>query len=200
MPEQPLSGAAQTPLQSYESFLGGYAFRQPSEKTFIDKLLSRREVESLQQLIQKDDLTRSDLLKLLYMLTGAELKLSNLGDYDRYLLGKYFTWIRDLVKVAEFLYDYESKIDSYRFSKEGSAEIKETLAAVKNMMLHDVKFGADIFLFLTRSSMGLSALAFDTLSKGRYEYEYTGAGYPGSSPQQPVGPTKSSSWNPFKRS
>jgi hypothetical protein len=189
---------AATPMptdQSYESMLGQYAFRAPSEKTFIDKLLSRKEVDALQNLIEKPDLTRQDLLKLLYMLTGAELKLSNLGDYDRYLLGKYFTWVRDLVKVAEFLYDYISQIDSYKFSPEGTQEIKDTLEAVKKMMLHDVKFSADIFLFLTRSSMGLSALAFDTLSKGRYEYEYSG--YP-TTPAASVGPQKSS-WNPFKR-
>jgi hypothetical protein len=40
------------------------------------------------------------------------------------------------------------------------------------MYLHDVKFSADIFLFLTRSSMAISGIAFDVLSKSRFEYEY----------------------------
>jgi len=192
MPEQqPIQ--PQQPQQSYESWLGQYAFRQPLERTFIDKLLSRKEVEELQNLIMKDDLTRKDLLKLLYMLTGAELKLANLSEYDRYILGKYFTWVRDLVKVAEFLYDYEIQIDTYNFSEEGKQEIKDTLVAIKKMYLHDVKFSADIFLFLTRSSMAISGIAFDVLSKSRFEYEYGNVGIV----EAPV-PSKGGVW-PFKR-
>jgi len=185
-----------TPTPSYEQWLGNYAFKQPMEKTFVDKLLSRKEVMELQNLIMKEDLTRQDLLKLLYMLTSAELKLSNLGEYDRYLLGKYFTWVRDLVKVAEFLYDYVDQIEKgkVKFSDEGKKEILDTLDQVKKMFLHDVKFSADIFLFLTRSSLALTGIAFDTLSKQRFEYEYGGQ-YPLTQPQQP----SSKGWNPFSR-
>ena len=193
-PQQPIQPTQ--PTSDYERWLGQYAFRQPMEKTFIDKLLSRREVTELQNLIMKEDLTRRDLLKLLYMLTSAELKLSNLGEYDRYLLGKYFTWVRDLVKVAEFLYDYVDQIeqDKVKFSAEGKKEILDTLDQVKKMFLHDVKFSADIFLFLTRSSLALTGIAFDTLSKQRFEYEYGGQ-YPNLPQPQP----SSRGWNPFKR-
>lgn len=195
-PQQNVAAQTTVPLP-YEQWLSQYAYKAPSERTFIDKLLSRKEVFELQQLIQKEDLTRSELLKLLYMLTATELKLANLGEYDRYLLGKYFTWVRDLVKVAEFLYDYESQVESFDgFTDEGKKEIKETLDAIKKMMLHDVKFSVDIFLFLIRSSLGLTALGFDTLSKARYEYEY-GSGYPGV--VQPTATPQSSRWNPFKR-
>lgn len=185
-----------TSTPNYEQWLGQYAFRQPMEKSFIDKILSRKEVTELQNLIMKEDLTRRDLLKLLYMLTSAELKLSNLGEYDRYLLGKYFTWVRDLVKVAEFLYDYvdQIKTDKVKFSNEGKEEILDTLEQVKKMFLHDVKFSADIFLFLTRSSLALTGIAFDTLSKQRFEYEYGGQP-PLMQPQQPA----SRGWNPFRR-
>jgi hypothetical protein len=186
----------QTP-SSYESWLSQTAFRQPQEKSFIDKLLGRKEVYALEQLMKKEELTRSELLDMLYMLTSVELKLANLGEYDRYLLGKYFTWVRDFVALAEFLYDYQSEINNCKFSPEAKKDIEDTLKAIQKTIIHDVKFSVDIYLFLIRSTMGLTAMAFDTLSKGRYEYEYSGSsGYPIQQPQQP---SKGSWLNPFKR-
>lgn len=158
---------------NYEDALGGKAFRSESDKTYIDKLLGRKEVDQLKRLIEKDELDRSDLLRLLYLLTGGELKIVNLTEWDRYLLGKYYTWIRDLVKVAEFLYDYEDNVKTgivkFGVHKE---EIGDGLKSIKKMVLHDVKFSVDIYLFLTRSTLSLSGAAFDRLSKSRYEYEY----------------------------
>jgi len=164
-------------FRPFEKTLWYHAFRPPAERAFSDKLLSKEEVKKLQELIKKDNLTRQELLELLYLLTGVELKLANLTEYDRYLLGKYFAWVRDLVKLAEFLYDYIEKIEGNKFKKYGET-IKETLEAIKKMILHDVKFGVDIYLFLLRSTLGIEAFAFDSLSKQRYEYEYA--------PYQPV--------------
>lgn len=155
----------------FENILSQKLHTQTQEKTFIDKLLGRKEAERLRELIKKDDLTREELLELLYMLSNIELKLTNLTEYDRYLLGKYFTWIRDLTKLAEFLYDYEQQIEKFNFKKYKN-EIKEMLDQIKKMILHDVKFSVDVFLFLSRSTLGLKAFAFDSLSKSRFEYEY----------------------------
>ncbi len=155
----------------FEKLLSQKLHAQQTEKTFIDKLLGRREAERLRELIKKDDLTREELLELLYMLTNIELKLTNLQEYDRYLLGKYFTWVRDLTKLAEFLYDYEQQLEKFNFKKY-KQEIKEILDQIKKMMLHDVKFSVDVFLFLSRSTLGLEAFAFDSLSKSRFEYQY----------------------------
>jgi hypothetical protein len=181
---------------SYESWLGKSAFRQPQEKSFIDKLLGRKEVYALEQLMKKEDLTRSELLDMLYMLTSVELKLANLGEYDRYLLGKYFTWVRDFVALAEFLYDYQSEIKNCNFTPEAKKDIEDTLKAIQKTILHDVKFSVDIYLYLIRSTMGLTAFAFDSLSRQRFEYEYSG-NY--GAIQQPQQPSKGSWLNPFKR-
>jgi len=155
----------------FENLLSQKLHTQQTEKTFIDKLLGRKEAERLRELIKKDDLTREELLELLYMLSNIELKLTNLTEYDRYLLGKYFTWVRDLTKLAEFLYDYEQQFEKFDFKKH-KEKIKNTLDQIKKMVLHDVKFGVDVFLFLARSTLGLNAFAFDSLSKSRFEYEY----------------------------
>jgi hypothetical protein len=170
---------------SFESQLGSKVFKSIQDKSYIDKLLGKKELEAIRILIKTDDMTRSELLELLYMLTSVELKLSNLNEYDRYLMGKYFTWVRDLVKLAEFLYDYEDQLNQGKLgfkNKETEADIKETLTAIKKMLLHDVKFSVDIFLYLIRSTSGVGAAAFDTLSKSRFEYEY--GNYPNQQVQQ----------------
>lgn len=163
------------------------------ERTFIDKIMSRKEVQEITNLIMKDDLTRSDLMRLLNLLTANELKLANLGEYTTYLLGKYYTWVCDLGKVAEFLYEYEAKISTYGFSPEGTKEISDILSETKKLMLRDVKFAVNIFLYIVRSSLALSALAFDTLSKQRYEYEYGNWPMPAMAPAE-----KSKSIWPFR--
>lgn len=187
--------------KTFEDLLGQAAYRGNTEKAFTDKLLGRQDAEKLRDLIRKDDLTRSELLELLYLVCGVELKLVNFDERDRYILGKYYTWIRDLVKLAEFMYDYEIYLntaesiisapaknysqlsaDDALFSKYGDLtahlDIKEieylrvNMKSIKQMTLHNIKFSVDIFLFLTRSTLSLSGVGFDTLSKSRFEYSY----------------------------
>ena len=132
----------------------------------------------------KEDLTRRELLGMLYSFTSSEIKLANMNSRDRYVTGKYFVWVRELVKIAEFLYDYEESLKNFgnKFNKEDLKVIKEALIGIKKMVLHDVKFAVDVYLYLTRSTLSLDAVAFDTLSKSRYEYEYA--------PPAPVDKTK----------
>lgn len=182
----------EAPKMNYEDALGSRAFKSSADRTFIDKVLGRKEVEQLKELVEKEDLTRSDLLKLLYMLTGAELKIVNLSEWDRYLLGKYYTWIRDLVKVGEFLYDYEDNIKKGKVTfTQHKEEIDEGILSIKKMLLHDIKFSVDIYLYLTRSTLSLNGAAFDNLTKNRYEYEY--GNYPGQA-VTPIEAEKPKSW------
>lgn len=145
-------------------------YGQNPEKTYVDKLLDRKDVEKLEQLMMKEDLTREDLLKLLYMLSGIEIKLANLSEWDRYILGKYFTWIREFVKISEFLFDYMEKLDKEQFPKDG--QVMQTLEEVKKMQLHDVKFSVDVFLYIARSTLSIKGAAFDSLSTNRFDYQY----------------------------
>jgi len=159
------------------------AFGSESEKTYIDKVLGRREGEQIKILIKKDTLTRGDLLDLLHLLTSAEIKLANLDDQDRYILGKFFVWIREMVKIAEFYYDYKDDLnnsdakkicfaDEGCLTKEGKEEILRNIASNQHMIEHNIKYLCDIFLYIARSSVSLEALGFDTLTKARYEYGY----------------------------
>ena len=153
---------------SYEKTLSRYVFSQQSEKTWIDKILDRQDVEKIRDLMKKEDLGREELLELLYLLAGNELKLVNLGDWDRYLLGKYFAWIRDFVSVAELIFDYLEDLNKENYDE----ETKKAIDNVKKHTLHAVKFNVDVYFYLMRSTLSISGAAFDTLTKSRFEYAY----------------------------
>lgn len=186
MPPMPMNAAMPSVAVPFENYLEMNTFRRNSEKTHVDKLLGREEVERLKEIIKKADPTREELLELLNLLTGIEQKLVNYSDYDRYILGKYFTWIRDLVKICEFLYDYEDRIKKENYF-EGSPHkkvIMDTLTEIKKMQLHNTKFSIDVFLFLSRSTMSLEMVGFGGLSTQSYKYDYGQNPYSLPMPQQ----------------
>src|SRR6056297_2048732 len=97
-------------MEAVEQAIGNSILNSSGEKTFIDKLLGKNDVERVRELVRKEKLTREELLELLYSLTGTEMKLLNLGTWDRYVILKYFVWIRDFVKNIEIMYDYQEKV------------------------------------------------------------------------------------------
>lgn len=157
-----------------ERQLGSYLYSGTAEKTYIDKLTAKGEVEEIKQLMQQEDLTRNDLLRILYLLAANEIKLVNFGDWERYLLGKYYAWIRDFVASAEILYDYKEAIEKKDSDIKVNEFTKRMLENIRVKMLHNIKFLCDVYLYLSRSTLSLGATAFDTISKNRYEYAYPG--------------------------
>jgi len=160
-----------------EDFIHRNVYEETREKTFVDKVLNREEAKRLQELTKKEDLNRSELLELLYLLAGIELKLVNFDPYDRYLLGKFFAWIRDFVATTEILFDYIADLKEMEQKATGreKKELKEMiniLERIKKLDLHNVKFLADIYMYLCRSTLSIDASAFDTLTTSRFEYHY----------------------------
>lgn len=165
--------------ENYEKSLQQSMFRGKNEKTFIDKILSNKQSEELKTLMEKEDLTRSELLKLLYMLTETEIKLLNFNEYDRYLLGKYLVWIREVVHIAEFFHEFkvnfEEMVKAGKYKTHGE-NIKDMLDSINSMILHGVKFQANIYLYLMRSTLSIGAKAFSDIGTNKYEYEYNQKG------------------------
>jgi len=159
-------------MQPYniETRLGHLLYSQNTEKSFIDKVLAKNDVEKIKDLMKKEKLERTDLLELLYMLPSIEIKLVNMGEWERYLLGKFFSWIRDFVASAELLYDYLDKIDTGEIKV--TEKTKKALENTQKLILHDIKFLVDVFFYLARSTLSLGATGFDTLTKSRFEYYY----------------------------
>ena len=173
-----IEGEEDTGQQPWEDHLHGMTYQPSFEKTYIDKILNREDAKRLQTLMKKEKLTRSDLLEILYLLAGVETKLINLGDWDRYYLGKYFAWIRDFISKAELVYEYidnlDEMIENSRDDNEKKIllETREMMSIVQQHDLHNSKFLVDVFLFLARSTLSIGATAFDTLSTSRFEYMY----------------------------
>lgn len=97
----------------FEEQLSKSILSGPGDRTFIDKVLSKDDIEAIKTLMMKDRLSRSELLELLYRIASTESKLINLGEWDRYLILKFYVWIREFVKVAEQLYDYKENIEVF---------------------------------------------------------------------------------------
>ena len=135
-------------------------YRTNRENARTDKLLAKEDIGKIEMLIRKDRLELSDLRNLVYLLAGAE---------DRILIGKFLTWIRDLIAI----YEVRIKNNVILRAKEGTT--RETLLAIKTIsQMYDeyIKYLAALFLYGTRSSLSLGATAFSSLNTEKYEYEY----------------------------
>lgn len=161
----------QQPQQNYNPQYSSMLYGGGQDKTFVEKVLAKEEVNEIKELMCKESLTRPDLLKLLYLLAGNEIKLLNMGEFDRYLLGKFFAWVRDFVSVAEILFDYKDKVDNQKIKI--SAMANAALENSEKMLLHDIKFIIDVYCYLGRSTLSLGATAFDTFTSNRFEYNYS---------------------------
>lgn len=153
-------------------------FSRDTEKTYIDKLLARREIDRVKELIKKDKLNRSELLELLYMCLGAEAKLINLGEWDRYILLKFFVWIREFIKVAELMYDTKEYLEEKE--RKGiyttTERTKQILLNNERLIEHNAKFLIDLYFNISRTTLSLGGTAFLELLKNKFELSYPQAG------------------------
>lgn len=174
----------------YNNLLGKVS---TAERSLVDKALARRNVEKIEDLLRKDEWTREDVKLLLNYLVSDELKLLYLRDWDRYILGKYFVWLREIVRVGEDYYDIEESIkrrieqlknkqltenEDEDARKAAIEEYKNRLKVLKRIekgFISSIQFAVDIFLYIGRSSLSLYGKAFDSLLKPHTEYEYSEA-------------------------
>lgn len=158
--------------QNYEQLLGQNLYGGRNEKTFIDKTLARSDVDEIKEIMQKDYLTQHDIRKLLYQLAAIETKLLNFGDWERYLQGKYYAWIRDFAQSLEM--NHKVLADIKKKDVKANDKVKRMLETVREKMQHNLLFLCDVYLYLGRSTLSLEATGFDTITKNRYEYFYPG--------------------------
>jgi len=149
-------------------------FSQPQDKTFIDKLLGRKEADKVERIMKKSntDVTRQDLQSLLSIIIGTEQKLGNYGDYDRYYLTKYFVWVRSFFEVLDYNYDYFEYVED---NQELGTQDQRLLTQVKNQWVHITKFMVDLYLHLSRSTMSLGGTFTMEAFRNKYEISYNQA-------------------------
>lgn len=158
----------------FEDELQKSIFSKNTEKTFIDKLLARNEAERLKELVVKPQLTRAELLEILYMCSSIEIKMVNFGDWERYINAKFFVWIREFVKIAELMYDYKDNLalDVKANKIELSPRTQRLLLNNERLIEHNIKFLVDLYLNLMRSTLSLGATGFLELLKNKFEVSY----------------------------
>lgn len=188
-------------MENFEQQIQKAMFSPTSEKTFIDKILARSDVDAIRKIISKPRLKREELLELLYMLGGVESKLYNYSEWDRYIILKFFVWIREFVKIAELLYDYQDElrkkentcVTCKKFIKLGEEEkdqdkkckcdppvaeqvltdrTKRLLENNERLIEHNIKFLVDLFLNIGRTTLSIGATGFMELLKNRFEVDY----------------------------
>lgn len=203
----------------FEQALERQIFSQQSEKTFIDKILAKEDVNAIREIIKKPKLTRSDVLEVLYLLSGTESKLLNYGEWDRYVILKFFVWIREFVKVAELLYDYQEALalktklcrcGGYTEIPQGQAtpsmarcaceapeyifsistRTRRILDNIEGYIGHNSKFLIDLYLNIGRTSLSIGATGLLELLKNKFEIAY---------PQQGVTPVEEKKFSIWRR-
>lgn len=158
----------------FEEAISRNLFKQDYERSFIDKILSRADVDRIRELIRKKSLKREELLEILYLLSSNESKLLNLGSWDRYILLKYFVWIREFIKIVEQLYDYTDDLEAKEKRKEIilSDRTRQLLKNIERQIEHNAKFLIDLYFNIARTTLSLGATGMMELLKNKYEIVY----------------------------
>lgn len=146
-------------------------FSKNHEKTFIDKLLSRKEIEEIKKLVKKPNLNRSELLELLYLIGATEQKLVNYDEWNRYVILKFFVWLRDFISVCELWFDVKDQLDDNQDIVLSDQE-NELLERDRQLLEHNAKFLVDLYLNIGRTSLSINATGFFELMRNKYEISY----------------------------
>lgn len=158
--------------QVIESQLQQAIYSGNLERTNFDKVLSKGEVLRLREIMSKEELSIQDISEAQNILVSTEAKLTNLDEWDRYVIGKYYVWVNEYAK---------------RFSKSLRAEvfykhIWNKLSKRTQGLRHEImkeytegyKFLVHIYCYLIRTPLSIEGAAFDRLTQERKEIEYRG--------------------------
>lgn len=161
-------------MGNYEQQVQQGLFANSGEKTYIDKVLSRADINEMRKLMKKEKLERHEVIDLLYLLSSSESKVLNHTSWERYIVLKFFVWIRDFVKTIEQLFDYINDLEKKEAEKliSISEETKRILTNCERLIQHDSKFLVDLYLNMVRSSLSVNGYAFEKLLTNRAELVY----------------------------
>lgn len=158
----------------FESKIQQSLFSGQGERSFIDKLFSKDDVNRIRELFTKTPLSRAEINELLYMCTSTESKLGNLGEYDRYVILKFYVWIGAFEQINEGLYDYYDSEGKKR--GKGCSELSDNgwvmLENVIRGVEHSIKNVVALYLNIFRTTLSIGATGFLEPLKNKYELYY----------------------------
>jgi len=155
---------------SLDKSMSSAIFSNMQDKTFLDKLFARREVDKLKELMRKSPLSREDMLEIMYMIAGTEAKLVNFNEWDRHVILKYYVWVREYMRMVERRFDFQEWLDKKKIKI--SKQSKRLFDHTRGNMEHDVKYLVDVYLNIMRTSLSLGGSGFFEPMKQKAEIAY----------------------------
>lgn len=179
--------------QAIEDSIASVMKRGNSEKSFIDKVFARDDVDRLREILSKKELTEEDLRVALYQLNSGEAKLVNYSDWERYVMLKFHIWIRADVKILQLFLHTKKTIETELNDKncswddEAKEQMRHSLDEFKKMYVEIIQSLSDIFLHIQRSSLSINGLGFKEALQNRFEIGYKADVKPMASPKSSGG-------------
>jgi len=153
-------------MSGVQEALQTLALKKNNEKSLTDKLLGRDDIEKIRLLMKKTELSREDLLDLLYSISSSESKLYNFDVRERYVMMKFFVWLRDFIMILEYMYEQEKVVANT------TPLGKELFKKTKLMMEHNAKFLIDLYFNISRTTLSKDGTMFRQFLENKFEFSY----------------------------
>jgi hypothetical protein len=157
-------------FKGLEQKIAGSVITENYERSTMDKVTAKDEVASLRALMKKKRWEKDDLFEASYLLTANEAKLWYLDEWERYIVGKFFVWLREFLSIEQTIISYQDSLDENK--TEISPEAKQSLEQSRMLMENINKTGIDCYLYVARTSLSVNGRAFETLTSNTYEIVY----------------------------
>jgi hypothetical protein len=161
------------PNTAFTDAIGTSPFIRSSEKTVIDKLFAREDVDRIRELQKLSRLNRDQLQELLHLLTAVEPKLLNLEPWTMYAMSQFIVGVTGFMTLAMQFCDVNDLIDK-REQTGGhvSPRTKELFETGRLRVDRSMKFILSTFSYSGRVTLSNKALAFKEFTRERWELEY----------------------------
>lgn len=97
--------------QTFEQKLNATVAGTDIERSFFDKAVNRKDNERLHDMLSKENLSKEDIAEILDLLVNINMKLANLFQKDRILIGLFYCWVQDIAYIHEALLDWYNDVD-----------------------------------------------------------------------------------------
>jgi hypothetical protein len=156
----------------FEDNLARGVFNPDQEKNKLEKILTEKDIIRLRELISNETLNTLQVSEIMNILVSTELKLTNFGDRDRYILGKYLIWY----------HEYGKRYMKALRAKELYSSVLTTLPAQTQNLRQEIekeytetfRTATHIYCFLVRSPLSIGSGLIKQLTTQKQDINYSG--------------------------
>lgn len=151
-----------------EQIVGDQMRNSSIEKSVLDKLFAKEEINKITEIHKKTNPTRQDMQELKQLLTGMESKLLNFDEDYPHILGRY------LVRIIETFSFYESMEEFYarvkpHLTEERTIELFESM--IYKLKATCLTYSSN-FQWIERSTMSVEGAGFYNALTNKFELSY----------------------------